>query len=388
MQIVSPSLAIVPPVHLQHGAGSGNRLICPGFADQWAPFGGGLAWVDRQGLFLLRSTDAMLWSFPGEVMILTVWGPNILGVAIDCPEGIQWAALFSDEIEEEPWRMGSFCVPGLGQMIPLPTGGLRLARLPAGADTRLRCSLPGGHGLAWVDDKTVYRGQPGLRISVSGSLDFKPLEIFAGPQGAVFCVGDTRAALAPPSGPPFCFDAEVDTAGLRFSSDGKAVWCWTSRGVLHIEVGRPHAKAEWIQGEGVPLGSVVAPWILLPEEGVLRSVVDDVEIGGVVATAWAGDRKIVAGPGGAIWCANTTTCLTSHSALSGDHVSIHGSQVLVLLEDQSFVFNPSGIAPDSPDLPTETGERDPPSLTVTSREWRFGWEGSAVCLVRDLVEPE
>lgn len=381
MNWFSPATQLPSPCRLAIGPGPGPRLIGLGAPSQWVPFNGGLACGEPEGLFVVYPHYVDWFPTPGPLIGMVPWSSEHLAIAFEQGGNSYWAVATPKRSTLPAPSMWSWLpISGRHLLAPKPNGTLCNEWLPDGAQGALKTPLWDRPGLAWIDQRTLYRGLPGKQITVSGSIPFEPTHIASGPRGSTFIWNDESSALAPPNGPPVLSNRAPYDGIIRFCTSGTRVWALDDEGRFEVSL-RPEEAGD--STTRAPLGTEHHPWSLDVETSALHASSGDVVLPHLVPSAVAFDDLIIAGPGAAVWCRKSGLRFWGHPALYGDEIRIHDDVILVWLDDECRAFDRQGnLLGLSPLEPNEFEELEgaPTVLQEENGRWVLGDMGLAIWL--------
>jgi hypothetical protein len=378
MQLHCPALTTDGPIQLGLGAGPGPRLLSPGAPDRWVPCGGGLAWIDDLGLFWLNDENVQWWPIPGTPISIEPWGWGV-GIAFEVSGALFWAEL-APSGANSALRPSSEWMSVGERMICTPhaSGDLLAPSLPLGARDAYKTPLQGRPGLAWLDSRTVYRGNPRDRICVAGSVDFEPDGMASGPKGSLIIWGEERHAWVPPEGPPMSREGALEPWGFRLLSSGLGGWGLVDGETCALGSIGPCGLPSPESGCSLPLGTPSSPWALDIESGALASGTA-CRLEGVFATAWSMDEALLVGPGGGVWDAQTGSLIRQDRALCGEEVWLTKQGIVVEIDEERRCFNRAGKRLGEPIFLTgDEPDCDAGTYQVAGGVWHLGWDGLAI----------
>ena len=307
------------PCRLAIGPGPGPRLMGLGAPSQWVSFNGGLACGEPEGIFVVYPHYVDWFPTPGPLIGMVPWSSEHLAIAFRTRREYLLGG-------RDPQALCTALRPQCGPGCPFPTATCSprsptehcVEWLPDGAQAALKTPLWDRPGLAWIDQRTLYRGLPGKQITrFPGSIPFEPTHMAPGPRGSTFIWNDESSALAPPNGPPVLSSRAPYDGIIRFCTSGTRVWALDDEGRFEVSL-RPEKTDD--STTRAPLGTEHHPWSLHVKTSTLHAPNGDAVIPNLVPSAVAFDESIIAGPSAAVWCRKSGLRLWRHPALYCDEV--------------------------------------------------------------------
>ncbi|MGB0639133.1 MAG: hypothetical protein ACPGTU_07375 [Myxococcota bacterium] len=338
------------------GHSNGLSMLAPGMPDLLFCMGPHIAWINFNGLFILKNDCVEFQPFE-NVDALSI-GPESATIRSPLEQGFRVQRLGLQDIVCAPRIFEGRDVQVGSHWVVVDTGAQRSAydldtgeeiALPVGAQDARPKPWPDAPGAVWVDGTNVYRMRDSESPRLVGSLPAHPEEWIVGPQGSVFFALADSSWAAPGRGSLVEIEG-IDPHTVRFSADGTALTGNTENGVIHVDLlmGKMIRRLDNAHLTPVGFDSNGTALLLQESSGSIRTWNGKELAHGFSPSAVVRHGDFLYGPGGTAWDLQTGKRAWNHAPLGGTHL-IAFDDCLVQLTDRierlDYAGQPQGHAP-------------------------------------------